>query len=509
MSLITNIESLKLSDEQKYIFERILCGENIFITGGAGTGKSFLIENIKEHLPSIKAARENPEWHAQLAEIASGNTRTIHINDSVKKGLSNISNFVPKMTRVRVTALTGCAAILLGSGSKTLHSWAGIGKGQGTIQELTVKIRASRANRNWLTTDILIVDEISMLTAELLEKLDAIGKRLRASSKPFGGIQVIFVGDFYQLPPVVKDFGTTIVQSGIQKRLFAFQSPIWQTIFKPESEISLNNIYRQKDVLFQKILTEARYGCLSVESENILQKRIGLDWEASKIRPTLLFPRRAEVDMINENNLRALQGVKYTYKVDFAFNDKMPGSLSQYKNSPEFIRAVEAMDRDSPYVSELTLGKGAQVMLVYNLDLEKGLSNGSRGVVVDFDTQSGNTPIVEFKNNIKLPISKQSWEVEEYEGIFRTQIPLRLAYACTIHKSQGASIDSVLIDIGPSTFEYGQAYVALSRVRNLDGLYIHDFTKGAIRAHPDVLKRFPKQLSLDSEQRSKMSVGLR
>lgn len=478
MSVITDINLLKLSDEQRSVFESILEGNNVFLTGGAGTGKSFLIQNIKNHLPSIKAAREIPGWSTQVAHISQGTTRTIHLSEPVARG------FTPKFTRIRVTALTGCAAILLGSGANTLHSWAGIGKGQGTVQELCAKIRCGRANRNWLTTDILIVDEVSMLTAELLEKLDAIGKRIRANLAPFGGIQVVFVGDFFQLPPVVKD----PVEG---QAIFAFQSPIWQSLFKPKYEIALKQIHRQSDPAFQCLLSQIRYGLLSPEGENIIKSRMGLNWQAAKIRPTLLFPRRAEVDMINENNLRSLKGKKYTYQVDFTFNDKLTASFN--KADPKFLRAVEAMDRDAPYLQELTIAEGAQVMLVYNLDLEHGLSNGSRGIVVGFDSDAGNVPIVEFLNKIRIPIGRQGWEIEDYEGILRTQIPLRLAYACTIHKSQGASIDCVLIDIGPSTFEYGQAYVALSRARSLEGLYIHDFVSGAIRAHPDVTARFSEK----------------
>lgn len=468
--MITDIERLGLSDEQKAIFEKVIQGDNIFLTGSAGTGKSFLIQAIKNHLPSIKAARENPEW---ASTAVSADTAT----------LSPVHSFAaPKMSRVRVAALTGCAAILLGHGAKTLHSWAGIGKGQGTIAELATKIRRSRANRNWLTTDILIIDEISMLTAELLEKLDGLAKRLRASQQPFGGIQVVLVGDFFQLPPVIKE-------KDAQTKVFAFQSPIWQTIVPAANEIHLKKIHRQANPVFQKILLEARRGALSPESCKILESRMGLNWQSARIRPTLLFPRRAEVDMINENNLRALTGTKYTYKADIVFSEKFPiGSFN--RNNPDFLRTLEIMDKDSPYLPELIIAKGAQVMLVYNIDLDRGLSNGSRGVVVDFDQATGDIPVVEFTNGTRIPIGRQSWEVEDYEGIFRTQIPLRLAYACTIHKSQGASIDCALVDIGSSTFEYGQAYVALSRVRSLEGLYIHEFVSGAVRAHPEVVKRF-------------------
>jgi ATP-dependent DNA helicase PIF1 len=124
-------------------------------------------------------------------------------------------------------------------------------------------------------------------------------------------------------------------------------------------------------------------------------------------------------------------------------------------------------------------------MLITNLDVAAGLVNGSRGIVIGFDDKNG-APIVEFLNGSRLPIGLHDWEIDAHPGVFRTQYPLKLAWACTIHKAQGATLDSALIDIGSNTFEYGQAYVALSRVRNLEGLYIHDFESSAFSLHPKV-----------------------
>ena len=154
--------------------------------------------------------------------------------------------------------------------------------------------------RHWLCTDLLIIDEVSMLTAELLDKLNQLAKKIRSNQKPFGGIQVMFVGDFYQLPPVNKTD---------EKTIFAFESDAWREIIHTSIELTI--IQRQKDEIFQRILTEARYGKLTKESCEILRSRQDLEWRQNKIKPTLLFPRRAEVDMINEANLRSLQGKKY------------------------------------------------------------------------------------------------------------------------------------------------------------------------------------------------------
>jgi ATP-dependent DNA helicase PIF1 len=154
------------------------------------------------------------------------------------------------------------------------------------------------------------------------------------------------------------------------------------------------------------------------------------------------------------------------------------------KDHPDVKRAIEKLDKDAPYVVELILAVGAQVMLLTNLDPQQGLVNGSRGVVVGFDGMG--IPLVQFRHGQPIPISASTWESEEIEGLSRKQIPLRLAYAITIHKAQGATLDSALIDIGSNTFEYGQAYVALSRVKSLESLYIWDVEPTAFRAHPKV-----------------------
>jgi ATP-dependent DNA helicase PIF1 len=143
------------------------------------------------------------------------------------------------------------------------------------------------------------------------------------------------------------------------------------------------------------------------------------------------------------------------------------------------------MDRDAPYDMELVLAVGAQVMLVANISVETGLANGSRGVVTGFKDDL--TPLVKFMHSsVSIEVGQYLWKLEDNEGISRSQIPLKLAYALTIHKSQGATLDSALIDIGSNTFEYGQAYVALSRVKSLESLYVWDLEKDAFKAHPKV-----------------------
>lgn len=423
----------QLTDEQRKAYTLVEEGKSIFLTGPGGTGKSFLLKTIYEMIP------------------------------------------LRKDKHVAVTAMTGCAALLIGRFAKTLHSWAGIGLGRENVATLAATIRRSgKALRRWLGTDVLIIDEVSMMTPELLEKLDAVAKLLRRSSKPMGGIQMVFVGDFYQLPPVIKD--------NEQETPFVFESDVWREIV--QETVSLTKILRQTDPIFHTILDEARKGRLSQESLQILQQRMKQPWQHLKIRPTLLFTRRAEVDNVNDRNLKSLKTERRVFKAETVFAP-IEGTKGLTKESPEVKRIVEKMDKDGPYMPELILAIDSQVMLLTNMDYDAGLVNGSRGVVTGFD--SSGAPLVQFQKGGPVPVPAASWESTDLEGVSRKQFPLKLAYAITIHKAQGATLDCALIDIGTSTFEYGQAYVALSRVKNLESLYIWDVEATAFRAHPKVL----------------------
>jgi ATP-dependent DNA helicase PIF1 len=375
---------------------------------------------------------------------------------------------------IAITAMTGCAALLIGRFAKTLHAWAGIGLARESPATLANFIRRSgKCLRRWLQADILVIDEVSMLTPELLEKLDEVARIIRKSTAPMGGLQIVFVGDFYQLPPVNKDKE--------KETRFVFESPLWNTIVK--DTIQLKQILRQEDTAFQQILNEARMGYMSEESLATLQKRQDRSWQQLQIKPTLLFTRRAEVDNINDRNLKALPGDRKLFqaKTEFQPIEQTKGMTDQ---SPIVKKAIEKMDRDGPYMAELILAVGAQVMLLTNMDHEAGLVNGSRGIVTAFEPSGA--PIVQFKIGAPITITAASWESEDLEGVCRKQIPLKLAYAVTIHKAQGATLDCALIDIGTSTFEYGQAYVALSRVKNLESLYVWDVEPTAFKAHPKV-----------------------
>jgi ATP-dependent DNA helicase PIF1 len=441
-----------LTDQQLATIDHLLEGNNLFLTGGGGVGKSYLLSVIYTEFPGLKKkyfAAKNP-------------------------------GSISKLPRIQMCAMTGCAALLLGHKAKTLHSWAGIGLGKGSVSELYVKIRRNQKSmRSWLCTDLLIIDEVSMMTAELLDKLNEIGKKVRGNRKPFGGIQVLLVGDFFQLPPVNRSDEAT---------MFAFESDAWKEAIT--SSIELTKIQRQKDEIFQKVLKEARIGTLSKESCEILSHCQGRDWKENKIRPTLLFPRRSEVEMINDSNLRALTGRRYTYKARLVYDGKVPEGFNE--NDEQFQKVVAMFDSESAYSKELELILNAQVMLIANTDPDNGLVNGSRGVIVGF-CPSTELPIVEFLNGIKKVVGTHTWPIEDFEFVSRAQVPLKLAYAVTIHKCQGSTLDAALVDIGSGVFEYGQAYVALSRARSLEALYVYDFEPTAFKAHPKV-KTFYKNL---------------
>ena len=429
----------QLNAQQRKAFDAIVAGKSIFLTGPGGTGKSFLLQNLYAH------------YHSHTGK------------------------------KIAITALTGCAAVLIGPFAKTLHSWAGIGLGRGDADVLAQTIaRDKRKGPRWRSTSCLVIDEVSMMTPGLLDLLDKVGRVTRKSDKPFGGLQIVFVGDFYQLPPVSKEG-----PSG-----FAFNSPLW----KVDETIFLTEIVRQKDPVFQQILNEARVGDLSAESYEILESRKTMEWKRQEIKPTLLFTKNTDVNAINEAQMKKPPGEEHVFEAKTMAPENTQVDIVQI--------LVEKLDRDAPYEVELRLKERAQVMLLkqmYEKDEKDGMTpihglvNGSRGVVTGF-AGDGN-PIVKFLNGRTMTVRPAIWASDDDDdAVKREQIPLRVAYALTIHKAQGASLDSALVDVGPSTFECGQAYVALSRVRSLESLFIFEISKRAFRAHPDV-KEFYAGLS--------------
>ena len=250
---------MELSREQQTAFDKYIQGHNIFITGPGGTGKSALIRKIYEHANS-------------------------------------------RLKNIQVTALTGCAAVLLNCKAKTLHSWAHIGLGSGTIEQLVTKIKKNQfAKKTWQETDTLVVDEISMLSLKLFSILNEIGKIIRKNSKPFGGIQLVFSGDFYQLPPV-GDYLDPDTQR------FCFESDDWNSVFHRNCQIQLVKIFRQTDDIYSGILNQIREGKIKRKSNDLLLQYVGREYAANLVaEPTKLFPTRNKVEQIKNNKMFALQ----------------------------------------------------------------------------------------------------------------------------------------------------------------------------------------------------------
>ncbi len=425
----TNTSTIEtgLSPKQNEAYRLMERGDNIFLTAAGGYGKTFL---LMKFINSFSFRR-----------------------------------------KIGVTSTTGTSAILL-NGS-TLHSFLGIGLGKDSVENLLLHIKSrSYLNKRWKELETLIIDEISMLSPVLFDKLELLARSVRYNDKPFGGIQLILSGDFLQLPNVDDN------------NMFCFDAKSWSDCISKSNIIHLDENFRQDDTELQKCLQEVRYGELSEESIALLKSRENVLLENDLgILPTRIYSLNSNVDYENQKNLDKLfendsSLTYYEYELS-------------YEVSPHATNVVNIEDRikkscNAPTVVQLC--KGAQVMLLYNLDIEMKLVNGSRGVVVDF---IDDFPVVKFLNGESRLICNHAWSITDKNKTIVTieQIPLRVAYAVTVHKCQGITIDLAEIDL-KGFFEYGQAYVALSRVRTLNGLSLRNFDKSYIKAHPRVVKYY-------------------
>jgi ATP-dependent DNA helicase PIF1 len=419
----------QLSPDQKEVVEAIKAGRNVFFTGPAGTGKSFLLE----YLRSVVYAGDD----------------TTHF-----------------------TAMTGLAAVHIGG--RTLHSWAKIGLGQEDTSKYIESIKSNRAQaRHWRSARRLFVDEVSMLDTRLLEKLDRIARGVRGDYKVFGGIQLILSGDFLQLPPVAP---------GRAEPSFAFESVTWTSL--DLKMFSLRTVFRQKNVAFVKLLNELRFGLISPESEAILEECSNRVLPVlNGIVPTKLMPTRREVAEMNAEALAKINSPARRYEATDSCDDE------KYRHLLDHCQADKVIE----------LKVGAQVILLKNYpdkdgDITRDLCNGSRGIVVGFtdirseehkEYGSESIPIVRFENKVMRVIERAVFEMgsSHYsQKARRAQVPLLLAWALTIHKSQGQTLDRVQLNVA-KTFEGGQLYVGVSRVRNLKGLSLIGFSKGLIKAN--------------------------
>lgn len=385
-------------------------GGNVFLTGEPGSGKSYTVN----------------KFTAWLEEQ--------YINYAV-------------------TASTGIAATHIGG--VTIHSWAALGIKEVITDQHVEDILENKpfVVRKIQAAKVLIIDEVSMLSAQSIDNVDKILKGIRSKGlmetpKPFGGIQVVFVGDFFQLPPVTKDGKVA---------MFAFESEAWKAA--APTVCYLTEQHRQSDELFLKILTAMRSGKVSKAHKKALLHK-------PRIKPeTKLFTHNVEVDLINAEELDMIDGEEKTFHM---FSGGIPFLIEMIKKSCL-----------SP--AELTLRIGAIVMFTRN-NFDEGYVNGTLGKVVAYE---GQYPIVQTKDGDRIRVEHAEWSIDNDKAWIK-QLPLRLAWAITVHKSQGMSLDEARMDLS-QCFEYGQGYVAISRVRTLAGLYLEGVNDRAFEMHPKVV----------------------
>lgn len=415
-----------MNEEQQTVFDAVVARRSVLMTGAGGVGKSYVIQKIVE-------------W-AIINNIPHG-----------------------------VTAMTGCAAILLGG--TTLHSFLGIGLGTKTASEL---VRDLTTKRKPLATklsnlELLIVDEVSMLNSEITDLISEFLCLLRGNPNPFGGVQMVLSGDLYQIPPI--------------NAQFFFKSKIWKIIKANIHIVDLKHSQRHKDdKTFDEILQKLRKGQCDNAS---LQALIATESNTFKdgIKPTVMYTKNVDVDIINATEMEKItstgvRALEYTLKV----------------SSPP----AKAWATSCKVPESVKLCVGAQVMLTWNVNLEEGLCNGSRGVVTAITTtnvtisfQSGRS------DDATYNIEYVTVEHPDNKRVWIKFMPIRLAYALTVNKAQGMTLDAAIIDMdtggsGSMDFLYGKFYTAISRVRDISCIIVKNARRKLFVAHPDVVKLYAR-----------------
>jgi ATP-dependent DNA helicase PIF1 len=326
--------------------------------------------------------------------------------------------------------------------------------------------RGSRLRRKIKNAKMLAIDEISMISADLFDLLDEYLQNVRENDLPFGGLQLILFGDFLQLPPIVKR----------GELRFCFESDAWQD--GEFEKIMLTEVFRQEDKRFIELLDNIRFGNIIKDDMQLLKSRYQIQDENSVIKPTILSTHNAIVYDINHEKLKFLPAMERRFTAKFKGNKKK----------------IEFLKKNCIAQETLTLKIGAQVMMLKNTYKKVGVINGSVGIVKKFSLKR-HYPIVEFSNGEILTIAPEEWVLQKFDERKKevvteatmTQIPLSLAWAVTIHKSQGMTLEKAECDLGRA-FAEGQIYVALSRVRSLEGLFIKSFNVNNIKVNRKVVE---------------------
>ena len=392
-------------------------GRNVFLTGQAGAGKTYVINQYIQWLRSCD---------------------------------------VP----VAITASTGIAATHIGG--VTIHSRSGIGiKDRLTDHDMELIQQKEHLHKNITKAKVLIIDEISMISATTLDMVDRVVQMIRRDGRPFGGLQVILVGDFFQLPPVISS------QDANNTKRFAFAAKAWKELNL--AICYLHTQHRQDEGDFSIVLNELRKGQASQESIALLRTR--MDSEITHTNPVKLYTHNIDVDRINDEKLEELTGEEKSYIATWAWDKKLIDTIKKSMLAPEV----------------LYLKAGAQVLFVKN-NPGKGYYNGTTGEVVGFVAWSG-YPLVKIANGDVITAEPEKRSVENANEIIVsvTQIPLKLARAITVHKSQGMTLDAAEMDLS-KVFEPGQGYVALSRVKALESLKLLGLNESGLNAHPLVAR---------------------
>lgn len=424
---------------------------NIYISGPGGTGKSYSIGLIKKECNRLR------------------------INCSL-------------------TATTGVAAHGLGNGTSTIHRWSSINLGDKPAEVITKNIRTNKErSRRWKDTDVLVIDEVSMLGSQILTLIDRVGKDIRIGKREtkkllsekmpipcFGGIQVILSGDFLQLMPIGDDF--------------CFKSPVWNELNLFYFRMTFP--YRYPDENHFSLLSRVRVAKHTEEDIEAMRERVKVYEEYRKrerdgsleesIKPTRIYSLKRDVEAINKVELEKLEGDVIAYEAEDTIivkTNKEGVPIVSIDN----LNTTEYMDyMDSIVDKEIMMKTGSQVLLTKNISVDDGLVNGSRGVVIGcYDERI----TVKFKSGAQVDITPYNYEFEDDKvTVIRTQFPLILCWALTTHKIQGSTLDYAIIDIGTSIFSAGQAYVSLSRCRRLKDIMIINVMPEKIKADSEALE---------------------
>ena len=429
---------------QSTALEVLRSGASAFITGAPGAGKTYLLNEF--------------------------------IDEARSKGKS-----------VAVTASTGIAATHLQG--RTIHSWSGIGVYQAPSPALLAHIR-SRRGKALRAADILVIDEISMLPAWFFDLLDQVLRHVRHVDEPFGGLQLVLSGDFFQLPPVVRHrsgqapdprrewFRGNYAKAGLDPDGFITQSFVWQAMGSGLKICYLLEQHRQKGKGLLDVLTHMREGTVTDHDHDVLATRLGAEPADHDVAVTL-YPTNRQADSLNASRLDQIDAPTH------AWEQSAVGPAGFVKTLRASVLAPQTLE----------LKKGAAVMALRN-DAEHEYVNGSLGRVTGFSRKAG-YPIVDFDNGSERTIEPVEWKMMDGDTELASisQIPLRCAWAITIHKSQGMTLDSAVMDLGRS-FSPGMGYVALSRVQSLDGLYLQGISDRAWSVSSEAI-------AIDSDLRSR------